>query len=138
MTENFTIESRKQKFFIELAKPKTDDKILNLGVNPFCGIGMSLLEPLYQYQEKVLTTNRWLPVDRDNRTLLLFIHWLHKKLKLYIKNYIELKTYWVDEKNLNLLSAKKFSDLFPKQITIELYKQKILLFTSSLIVIWTK
>lgn len=78
------------------------------------------------------TPNRWFPIEPH--TAILLIHWLpanlfRKMLTLLGKGYL------ADEQILNLLSAKDFMNLFPKEnMKVELFKVRTFGITSNLIV----
>lgn len=91
-------------------------------INEICRVGKKIF---------VTTPNKLFPVD--SHTLIPFAHLLPKKMKFWIYKKLG-RTYWADEKNLNLLTAKQFVALFPKEAKISLYRGKLLGITSSLII----
>lgn len=61
----------------------------------------------------------------DSHTLIPFVHWLPLKLR---NGFYKLlgRGYWASENSLNLLSARAFKKLFPKDSGIKIIKQRIL------------
>lgn len=83
----------------------------------------------------ITTPNYWFPVD--SHTLIPFAHWLPWKIKFWV--YKKLKReYWASIEHLNLLTLKKFISLFPNNVKVKIYKQKILGITSNLIAVVEK
>ena len=77
------------------------------------------------------TPNRWFPVEPHSA--LPLVHWLPPVLLRKVLN-ITGKEALADENILNLLSARDFLGLFPKQAKVKLLRVKTMGFTSNLIV----
>jgi len=83
----------------------------------------------------ITTPNYWFPVDAH--TLIPFAHWLPKGIRFYIYKKMG-RSYWADDNHLNLLSAKRFISLFPREYKPKIYRQRIFGITSSLIAVAEK
>lgn len=79
----------------------------------------------------ITTPNYFCPIDAH--TLIPFAHWLPIKLRFWIYRSMG-RDYFADINRLNLLSEKEFIALFPKQVKVKLYRQKILGITTNLII----
>ena len=83
----------------------------------------------------ITTPNHWFPID--SHTLIPLAHWLPVSPRERIYSLVGLERY-ADPHCLNLVSEKEFLSLFPKNVKVTIYKQRIMCLTSSLIALVEK
>jgi ubiquinone/menaquinone biosynthesis C-methylase UbiE len=69
----------------------------------------------------ITSPNAGFPID--SHTLLPFVHWLPSKMRPTVYRTFG-RGYWADINNLNLLTKKDFSNLFPANSEVKLIPQK--------------
>src|ERR1700752_2043207 len=89
-------------------------------VAEICRVGKSCI---------ITTPNRWYPMEVH--TMMPFIHWLPENIYRSILKHIG-KDFYADIKNLNLLDAKQFADMFPAEMHRAEYHFKLLSMISNL------
>ena len=82
----------------------------------------------------ITTPNRWFPVEFH--TAIPLLHWLPKPLHRRILQSIG-ELYWSKEENLNILSMKEFSSLFPGEVRIVRNSVSLFGFPTNLIIYGT-
>ena len=83
----------------------------------------------------ITTPNYWFPVDFH--TLIPLAHWLPPAHRKLIYRLMGMER-WADPSRLNLVSEKKFLSLFPENVKVTIYKQRVVGLTSSLIALAEK
>lgn len=79
----------------------------------------------------IVTPNRYFPVEFH--TLLPFIHWLPQYLHQSILTKLGLK-FWSQTENLNLLDTKDLLNLFQRNNSVQIVRQRLLGICTNLIV----
>ena len=90
-------------------------------VQELCRVGKSCL---------ITTPNRWYPMEVH--TMIPIIHWLPPVLHRNILKIIG-KTFYAEEKNLNLLDSKTLQQCYPEDMKVHTYHNRLLGIVSNLI-----
>ena len=80
----------------------------------------------------VTTPDKSFPVEFH--TFIPLIHWLPQPIHQSILRMLGLE-FWSQTRNLNLLYEKEMLDLFPPTVTVELYRNRLLGFSSNLLAV---
>jgi SAM-dependent methyltransferase len=78
----------------------------------------------------IAVPNRWFPLELH--TFLPLIHWLPKKLHRAILRRLG-QDFWAREENLNLVGAGEMRSLFPPEVQVRIYRQRLLGMTSNIV-----
>lgn len=79
----------------------------------------------------ITTPNRSFPMEFH--TFLPFFHWLPQPVYQAILRRIGL-TFWAKTENLNLLTIRSFLKLFPAEVQLSVYRQRLFGMTSNLVI----
>ena len=78
----------------------------------------------------IAVPNRWFPLELH--TFLPVIHWLPKRWHRAILKRLG-KDFWAQEENLNLVGAGEMRSLFPPEVQVRIYRQRLLGMTSNIV-----
>jgi len=109
ITEKSTLKSRREKYnlFMSIMKPKSEDKILDVGVAPYSFRGTNFLEQWYPHPEKITA------LTNDNP----------EKFKNFKKYLPEIKLVFGDGRALNF-SDNHFDIVFSNAVIEHVGEQK--------------
>jgi hypothetical protein len=78
----------------------------------------------------IAVPNRWFPLELH--TFLPVVHWLPKKWHRAILRRVG-RRFWAEEENLNLVGAGEMRSLFPPEVQVRIYRQRLLGMTSNIV-----